>query len=98
METKEKLDYLCQQLSFQQSVVDTTKQELIDCSKEVDAFTEEIKIIESEYQQKDRMEEALSRYYELLQSITIKLRNQPENKSMLLFALYIATSHFVNQI
>lgn len=89
VETNAKIDYICQQLSSQQSVADTTKQELIDCSKEVAAFTGEIKTIESEYQQKDRMEEALSRYYELLQSITIKLRNQPEKQiDALICSLY----------
>ena len=67
MENTKKLDLICQQLSSQQSVADTTKQELVDCSKEVTAFTEEIKKIETEYQQKDLMDEALLRYYELLQ-------------------------------
>ncbi len=89
MKNAKELDLIWQQLSSQQSVADTTKQELVDCSKEVAAFTEEIKKIETEYQQKDRMDEALSRYYELLQSIATKLRNQPEDQiDALICSLY----------
>lgn len=89
LESAKKIDYIYQHLSSQQSVADTTKQELIDCTKEVATFTEEIKKIETEYQQNDRMDDALSRYYELLQSITTKLRNQPENQiDALICSLY----------
>lgn len=88
-ENAQKLDLIYQRLLPQQSVADFTKLELINCSKEITAFTEEIKKIESEYQQKWHMDEALLKYYELLQSITSKLHNQPANQvDALICSLY----------
>lgn len=88
-ENVKKLDLIYQRLVPQQSIADSTKQDLINCSEEITAFTEEIKKIESEYQQKWHMDEALLKYYELLQSITSKLHNQPEKQvDTLICSLY----------
>lgn len=98
LDNAKKLDFLCQQMQMisPQSVADVTKQDLADCSAEVAEFAEEIKKIELEFQQQNRFDAALSKYYELLQSITSKLRSQPaEQTDALICSLYcnIALCH-----
>ncbi len=74
----QKLDFICSQIPALQGITDTAKQELGYCSSETEKFTDEIKEIEYEYQSRNLFEDALLRYFELLQSITTKLRGQPQ--------------------
>jgi tetratricopeptide (TPR) repeat protein len=64
----------------QNGITDAAKQELGVCSTEIDEFTKKIKDIETNYQCKNYFIEALSQYFELLQSITNTLRGQPQTQ------------------
>lgn len=54
-------------------IADTATEGIGKCSEEVARFTEKIKEIENECQKKHRLNEALSRYYGLLQGIATSL-------------------------
>lgn len=66
--------------ALQNSITDAAKQELGVCSTEIDEFMKKIKDIETNYQCKNYFNEALSQYFELLQSITNTLSGQPKTQ------------------
>ena len=74
-----KIDRILEAVQTKQSllpsdgIADTATEEIGKCPEEVTRVTEKIKEIEKEYQKKHRFNDALSRYYGLLQSIATTL-------------------------
>lgn len=75
------LEKLIKKTSSQGFINSANNDEFLDCSNEVKEFVGEIEKIEKEYQKKYQFEASLSKYGQLLQSITIKLRGYPKNQT-----------------